>query len=107
MEILLLWILFGFIGMAIGVKKGMSQAKAFIAGILIGPFSLLMFFVSDEKRKCPHCSAMIPLDASVCRYCRGDVIPVTGSGSNVECPYCKSLIKSDDASCRFCGKAIA
>ena len=66
---LLVWILFGFIGLAIGLKKGINPALALLGGILLGPLSLLMIFVTPEGKKCPKCAEMIKKEAKVCKHC--------------------------------------
>ncbi len=63
------WLFFGLIGLAIGLKKGLNPAMAIIGGILLGPLSLLMLFVTPEGKKCPKCAEMIKKEASVCKHC--------------------------------------
>jgi hypothetical protein len=70
MEILFFWMLFGLIGLAIGLKKGLNPAIAVLGGILLGPFSLLMVFVSSETKKCPKCAEMVKKEAAVCKHCQ-------------------------------------
>jgi len=70
---LLIWILFGLIGLAIGIKKGISPTLAILGGILLGPFSLLMIFISSEVKKCPKCAEYIKKEAKVCRHCGTDL----------------------------------
>lgn len=67
--IILFWILFGLIGFAIGLKKGLNPALAILGGILLGPLSILMIFVSKEVKKCPKCAENIKKEAKVCKHC--------------------------------------
>jgi len=81
---LLFWPL---IGAAIGVyaaqKKGFSTIGGVIGGLLLGPLTFLMFFVSgivssnEQQRKCPFCAEWIRPEATVCKHCHKDVPPLT------------------------------
>jgi hypothetical protein len=67
--IILFWILFGLIGLAIGLKKGLNPALAILGGILLGPLSFLMLFVSSAAKKCPKCAENIKKEATICKHC--------------------------------------
>ena len=69
-QVLGLWLFFGLIGLAIGMRKGLSLPLAFVAGCLLGPLSLLMVFVSSDKRKCPSCDEWVSKKASKCPRCQ-------------------------------------
>lgn len=65
-----IWLLFGFVGMWLGPKKGHSPLIGFIAGVLLGPFVLLLGLTSPTAKKCPDCASMIVPEARVCPKCR-------------------------------------
>ena len=68
-ELLIGWVLFGLIGAAIGPKKGINTMGAFLAGVLLGPFALLMVFVTSNIKPCPQCAEKVNKDAKVCKHC--------------------------------------
>ena len=70
MTLLIVWLFFGLLGALIGQKKGINPALAFIAGFLLGPFALLMVFVSSESKKCPKCAELIKKEAHFCKHCK-------------------------------------
>jgi hypothetical protein len=70
MEILAIWLFFGLLGAYFGQKKGINTGLAFVAGILLGPLSFLMLFVSSEGKKCPQCAEMVKKDAVICKHCQ-------------------------------------
>ena len=75
MEILLVWIVFGLIGIYIGQKKNFSLPVAFVAGILMGPLSFLMLFAKGgvaQRKKCPMCCEIVQTEALVCKHCGHD-----------------------------------
>lgn len=70
MEYLVLWLLCGFIAMAIGSRKG-EGCGAFILGVLLGPFGILFAIMSSGNRKpCPFCREPINKAATVCPHCQ-------------------------------------
>lgn len=72
MEFALLWLLCGFVAMAIGHGKG-EGCGAFILGCLLGPFGILAAIVSKGDRKqCPWCRQWIDPEALVCHHCQRD-----------------------------------
>jgi len=64
-----LWLLFGLIGLAIGIKKGYHPGVAILAGLILGIYSPLMLFLSRKTKKCSECAEYVKIDARVCRYC--------------------------------------
>lgn len=67
--LLFFWALFGIAGYYIGQKKDINPFISIIAGIILGPFVFLMYFVSPEGKKCPKCAESVKKDAAVCKYC--------------------------------------
>lgn len=69
-------LLFGLIGSMAASVRGWHPAMGFLAGALLGPFSLLLFFVSGVSRKpsapmkvCGQCAEHVQPAARVCRFC--------------------------------------
>lgn len=76
MTILGLWVFFIAIGMAAAHYRNFSLVWGFVGGLLLGPLSFLMFFVSGVTRRervCPYCAERIRSEAKVCRHCGRDV----------------------------------
>ena len=72
MEILIVWVVFGLMGIYIGKKKNFSLPVACVAGILMGPLSFLMLFAKGgvaQRKKCPMCSEVVQIEALVCKHC--------------------------------------
>lgn len=88
--VLSIWIIFGLIAAAIYRSKGRSMLLAFVAGLLLGPFAILLALVSGKSvkglsrqqekeeaqllkagklKKCPQCAELIRPDATVCKFC--------------------------------------
>lgn len=87
MAFLVIWIVMGFIGMAIGSSKGRG-GFGFLMGLLLGFIGWIIVAVMPEAKQapttvagtptnvvCPHCRAPIDRRASVCATCRRDVKP--------------------------------
>jgi hypothetical protein len=66
------WILSPFLGLRIGRERGYPDWAGALAGLLLGPFVLLMSLVSVRGKKCPHCASLIPVEAKVCPKCQRD-----------------------------------
>jgi hypothetical protein len=82
MELFLLWLLFAFFSAAIASSKNRSAFGWFSAGLLFGPFGLLVGFFpkieqqspGDEATKnCPFCAERIKRDAVLCRFCNREL----------------------------------
>jgi len=56
---IIIWILCGFIGMAIGIKKGYHPVTALLGGLLLGILSPLMLLVTSKVKKCPECGESV------------------------------------------------
>ena len=73
------WPILGLLfGLAAAQKRGFSPVAGALGGLLLGPFALLLFFVSgvtrgDQRRRCPSCQEWIQAKATVCPKCRRDV----------------------------------
>ena len=65
-------------------RRGFSLATGVIAGLVLGPLAVVLFFVpvwgSDPVRaqKCPYCAGRVSSDARVCHHC--DAILEAGWG---------------------------
>ena len=105
MEILLFWMLFGLVGLAIGLKKGLNPAMAVLGGILLGPFSILMVFVSSDAKKCPKCAEMVKKEAVVCKHCQHTFSERTSLYmALVGCPDCGGKLSTEAIACPHCGR---
>lgn len=68
------WVLFGIlVGMTAANKQGFGLATGALGGLLLGPFSVLMFFVSGDRRKCPDCAEWVKKEARICPHCKSDL----------------------------------
>ena len=83
-----IWLLFGIVSAVIAQKKGRSGCGWFAAGVLLGPFGLLLAFVVEPNQRRVDAAAL-------------------GSGAMKKCPFCAELIKSEARVCRFCGRDLS
>jgi hypothetical protein len=71
--IILVWVVCGIAGYAIGNPKGHGGLGLFL-GLVLGVFGLLIIcFVGPATPTpilCPHCKGQIHPEASVCPHCR-------------------------------------
>jgi len=78
-----IWVVCGIIAAMIGSKKEQG-CGGFIAGILLGPFGiLLMLFTKGNRKTCPFCKESIHAEAVVCPRCQRDVTPIKGESSPI------------------------
>jgi hypothetical protein len=66
----IIWIFSPLIGLKIGRQKGLPDWQGFLAGLLLGPFVMLMGLMAPSRRKCPYCLSYIPIAARVCAKCK-------------------------------------
>lgn len=69
---------FGVVAAVIAHSKGRNSMGWFASGMFLGPFALVVAFLSPIERvgmftKCPTCREVIREDASSCRYCRNRI----------------------------------
>ena len=72
MTYVLLWGLLGLVGFSIGLKKHLHVGDAILGGVLLGPISFLMVFLTDEGKRCPNCAESVKQDAKICKHCGYD-----------------------------------
>jgi len=71
---ILVAITFAITASVIAYSKGRNSLGWFLAGLLIGPFALVVAALSPVARegqfsRCVACGEIIRAEASVCRYC--------------------------------------
>jgi hypothetical protein len=76
MELVLWCGLWGVVGLCAANARGWNAVVGFIAGAVLGPLALLLFFVSGVTRKpsapmkvCSQCAEQVQPAAKVCRFC--------------------------------------
>ena len=67
-------LVFGLIASVIAHSKGRNSLGWFAAGMLVGPFGLVVALLPPVAREgmfvtCPSCREVIRDDAATCRYC--------------------------------------
>lgn len=72
-----LWIFFGLLLMLLGSRRGDHPLTWFIAGVLLGPFALLLLRFAGKP--CPFCRSRINTKATVCPKCRRDIPVISGT----------------------------
>ena len=56
-------------------RRGFSLAIGVVAGLVLGPLAVVLFFVplwdsqSVHPQACPYCAKRVPSDARVCTHC--------------------------------------
>ena len=76
-------LMFGVVSAIVASSKGRNSLGWFIAGLLIGPFSLIVAALPPVPRagqyhRCPACSEVIRAQADLCRYCGTRLEPIDG-----------------------------
>ncbi len=77
MVVLLVWVLFGLVGAAIGQTRCRPVA-GFLLGMLLGPIGWLLIAFSDGRPQCPACRERIQPAAAVCGHCRAALAWIAG-----------------------------
>jgi hypothetical protein len=67
-------VLFGVVSGMAARSRGRSLLGWFVAGLLIGPFALIVALLPARPRQghlvtCPACAEVIRYEATVCRFC--------------------------------------
>lgn len=67
-------VVFAIASSFIAYGKGRNSLGWFLAGLLIGPFALVIALLPPRVREgrfvqCAKCAEVIPADAQVCRFC--------------------------------------
>lgn len=65
-----IWLFSPLIGLRIGRQKGLPDWQGFLAGLLLGPFVVLMGLMTSSQKKCPYCLSYIPIAARACAKCQ-------------------------------------
>lgn len=85
MEIVIIWLLCGIVAAMIGSSKG-EGCGAFVLGLLLGPFGILIaIFSKGNQKDCPHCAKRIPNKATVCPFCQSSL--TRGSPTSQQSPF--------------------
>jgi hypothetical protein len=71
---ILVAVVFGVVAGILARAKGRNSVGWFIAGLLIGPFALVVAVMPPRVREgrlvqCPACCEVVRHEARVCRYC--------------------------------------
>jgi hypothetical protein len=86
MEIVMIWLLFGFVAMIIAGSKERNGCGWFLLGCLFGPFALVVLALPSLKKdpnepspdthvRCPDCQELVLKEAKVCKHCKCKLIP--------------------------------
>lgn len=93
MELVIIWLLFGFVAMIIANSKGRTGCGWFILGCLFGPFSLVVAALPSLVT--PPASPAAPIAP-----------PPGPEGDSRRCPFCAEIIRREAIKCRFCGSDV-
>ena len=68
-------LVFGVVASIIACGQGRNSLGWFLAGLLIGPFALVVAAMppvvrTGQYKQCPACAEIIQASATRCRYCR-------------------------------------
>jgi hypothetical protein len=89
MEFLSLWLVFCVPSALVALSKKRSPLVWGIAGLILGPIGFLTIGFMEKKederarRKCLFCAEFIPVEATVCRYCRSEIKPIAPFASSL------------------------
>jgi hypothetical protein len=80
-------VVFGIICSIIAVSKGRNALGWFFAGLLVGPFGLIVAVLKDVERenytkKCSKCAEVVKHDAVVCRHCGAQLEPAMAAAND-------------------------
>ncbi len=72
---LVIALVFGLVSAMGAYTRGRSICAWFVVGCLIGPFGFAVLALPPQAKKgrfaeCPACLGVVPMEATVCRYCR-------------------------------------
>jgi len=69
MYVVFFWLLFGIFVGSIAYLKYRNRLGWFFAGLIFGPFALIIILCLPPMKKCPDCAQIIKKEAKVCPYC--------------------------------------
>ncbi len=74
----LITLVFGIVASMIAYGKGRNSLGWFLAGSFLGPFALIVAFLTPVEREgmfasCPICREVVREDARRCRYCHAEL----------------------------------
>jgi hypothetical protein len=87
LEYVALWLICGLVSAIVASSRGANGCGAFLVGMLLGPFGIIIAFVMPAKarvavkaardglppawlRECPACKSQIQVNATVCKFCQ-------------------------------------